>query len=799
VIKNYFKMLLRNIKKQPGFSLINISGLAIGMACCILILLFIQDELSYDNYHQNVNQIYRLAIDSEIGGSIDHYAIPPFAAAPAFTRELPEIRSFTRLLDYDGLVSYATKQFEEEGIFCADTTFFEIFSHEFIRGDAGTVLDQPGAVVITEETAAKIFGEENPVGKSFKINRFDNLHVAGIIKNVPRNSHFRFNYIISMATFKGERRNFLNRWLNITGWSYLLLEPEADAQELHKKFAAIVEKHTGERAKAAGIKLEFFLQKLADIHLHSNLQAEIAPNSDIKYVYTFGAVALFILIIACINFMNLSTARSALRAREVGIRKVAGADRQNIIFQFLSESTLFAITALVISLLIVLLTLPLFNRLAAKQLEFSGLTNSVVILALCGLSLFVGLFAGSYPAFYLSSFQPVYVLRGILGGIAANSAFRKILVVLQFSISVILITCTLIVIDQVNFMKNKRLGFDKEQIMVLLMRTNNPPTRFETIKYELLQHPNVVKAAYSSVVPGQGGEVRLFIPEGNDSTETHVMNLFRVDYEFITTFGMEIAQGRDFSFELPTDSTEAFLINETAARKLGWPEEAVGKKFEFARVQKGKIVGVVKDFHFRSLTEEISPVVFMIARNPGFFLSLKINSVDVAETIDFIEKKWRDFEPARPIDYFFMDEDFVARYSAEEKVGDIIGIFALLAIFIAALGLFGLASFMVDQRTKEIGIRKVLGASISNLLGLLSKEFALLILIANIISWPIAFYLIYNFWLTNFPYQINPIWMSFLTSGLIAGAISVLLTLFSVSYQAIKAALANPIKSLRYE
>lgn len=795
MFRNHLKMILRNLAKQLGFTIINISGLALGMACCILILLFVKDELSYDRYHEKADQIYRLVIDAEIGGSFSQYAVPPFAAAPAFTNELPEIKSFTRLFNRDGQVTYKDKRFQEEWIFFADTAFFDIFSHNFVYGNPETALEEPGAVVITEEVAAKVFGVENPIGESFKLNRFESLHVAGVVKTVPANSHFPFNYIISMQTFQGEQRDFLNRWLNINGWSYLLLEEGVDVDALQAKFADIVEKHTGQRAREVGIKMEYFLQKLTDIHLHSKLQAEIGPISDIVYVYTFSAIAVFILLIACINFMNLSTARSTMRAKEVAMRKVSGANKKNIILQFLGESVFMSICGLLLAVGIVLLVLPEFNAFAEKQMAFTALFDQVVLAGILCLTIFAGILAGSYPAFILSSFQPVTVLGGKLSSMARNAGLRKFLVVLQFSISIILIASTIIVTNQVNFMKNKHLGFEKEQVLVITMRTTNPPERFEPFRNEMLMHSNVLKASFSSGVPGRTGELRLFLPEGNERSDTHVMNLVRVDHDYLSTYKMQLSHGRDFSLDFTTDSTKAFIINETAAQKLGWAETAVGKEFEFLNARKGNIIGVIKDYHYRPVAEKIEPVVFMVAGRPGFLLSLKINADNVSETIDYIKQKWSAFEPGRPLNYYFVDEDFASRYGTEEKLGNIVGIFAILGILIAALGLFGLASFMVDRRVKEIGIRKVLGASVTNLLILICNEFAILVIVSNIIAWPIAYWVMTNYWLTNFPYSINPGVFAFLISGIL----SILVTLTAVGYQAIRAALTNPVESLRYE
>ncbi len=793
MFSNFIKMTLRNLKRQLTFSFINVGGLALGMACCILILLFVRDELSYDKHHEKAKQIYRLVLDLEVKGSFDQYAVSPFVAAQVFTNELPEIKKFTRLLRNDGHLIYEGKRFDEEKVFLADTTFFDLFSHDFVYGNPETALDRPGAVVITEEIASKVFGTENPLGKGFKINQFENLYIAGVVRTTSKNSHFRFNYIISMATFQGDQRIF-SHWLSLRGWSYLLLDEDVDIVALQSKFIRIVEKHAGPIARGTGVKMEYFLQKLTDIHLRSHLRAEIEPTNDIIYVYTFSCVAIFILIIACINFMNLSTARSTMRAKDVGIRKVLGAYKKNIILQFLSESVFMSSCGLLLAIGIVLLVLPEFNTLAEKQMEFRDIFNGVVLVGIFCLNIFTGIVAGAYPAFVISSFHPVSILSGKFSS-TKNAGLRKFLVIVQFSISIILIVCTIIVVNQVNFMKNKHLGFDKEQMLVIRMRTDNQSDRFESLRNEMLMNSNILNASFSSGVPGKTGELRLFLPEGNDVSDTHAMNLVRIDYDYLSTYNIRISQGRDFSPGFATDSTSAFIINETAAQKLGWAESAVNKGFEHLTARKGNIIGVIKDYHFKSVSQKIEPVVFMVANHPGLFLSLKLNSNNVSDTIDYIKQKWRDFEPGRPLNYYFVDEDFAARYSADEKVANIIGIFAIVGILIAALGLFGLASFMVDRRVKEIGVRKVLGASVTKILTLISNEFAILVIISNIVAWPVAYFVMTDYWLVNFPYRINLGASTFLISGLL----SIFISLLAVGYQAIKAASMNPVESLRHE
>ena len=794
MILNYFILNLRNIKKQKGYSFINIAGLTLGMASCILILMFVQDELSFDTHHERADDIYRLAMNATIGGELSHMAIPPFAAGPAFAEEIPQIETYVRLFGRSGQVSMGDQQFEEEGIFFSDSTFFDVFTHVFMRGTAEGVLNEPGSTVITSETARRLFGAKDPMGEEINFAGMD-LHITGVIEDVPDNSHFTFNYIISFTSLPEDQRGFLNAWLSINGWTYLLLKENPDLDLMTDQFAEIFEAQTGERARGAGMFLEFFLQKLTDIHLHSKLQYELGTNGDIAYVSTFSIVALFILLIACINFMNLSTARATTRGKEVGIRKAVGASRQNLMLRFMGESLFLALIGFVLSLGVVWMALGPFNQLSGKEMSMVDLSRGLILSGMLGIVILTGLVAGSYPAFVISAFNPVSVLRGQMIGGTSGSAIRKSLVVLQFSVSIALIIGTIVVFNQISFMKNKDLGFDKEHLLVMRMTTANEANSFNAFRDDLLTNANILSGAFSTGVPGAVGELRLFIPEGADSSETHVMNLIRVDFDFLQTLGMHLAEGRDFSLDFPSDSTEAWIINETGAARIGFAGDAVEKELELARVRSGRIVGVVEDFHFRSLTEKISPIALMISQQPGRLLSLRINSENISETLAFIEQKWNTFEPARPMDHFFVDEQFAEQYASEEKLADIISIFGILGIFIATLGLFGLASFTVQHRTKEIGIRKVLGASISSVWALIIGDFGVLVLISNIIAWPTAYYVMNDLWLTEFPYRISPALETFIMAGLL----SIVITVLSVTYQALSAARANPVRALRSE
>ena len=800
MIKNYIKIAFRHFKKQKGYSFINIAGLAVGMACCILIFLWVYDELSFDRYHENADNICRITYAEEIGGAYDHYAIPPFVAAPTFAAELPEIIAYSRLWQRSGLITYENKKFDERGIFYVDPDFFKIFSHEFIAGDSDTALDAPGSIVLTEDTAKKIFTDENPLGETVNLNADGDLKVTGIVKNVPRNSHFRFNYLVSMNTIRGRRAEFLNTefsdaWFVIQGWSYILLDERADAEAVEKKLAPIVEKHAGDMARKYGQKMFYFLQKLTDIHLKSHLQAEIEGNGDIRYVYVFSIVAAFILLIACINFMNLSTARSANRGMEVGIRKVFGAHKKRLISQFITESLGMSFCALFLALVIVELSLSVFNNLTGKEINETSLLNGVVGIALIGLAAFTGLAAGSYPAFYLSSFQPIETLRKKMRSGSQGRILRSSLVILQFTISIILIISTLIVIIQLRFMKDQKLGFKKEQVLAVRIKGGAIPQQSEAFKNELKKQASILEASYSNGIPGGTQTVLTLFQEGKPESVTHTFDFIFADYDFVKTYEIEIAKGRDFSREFGADKDGAFLINEIAVSKLGWGEETLGKRIGYSDEVMRPIVGILKDFHYKSLKKVIGPLAIFLLPEDHPFLSIKMDTNDISATLSSIEKTWKLFEKDRSFEYFFVDENFDALYHSEEQLSQIITFFACIAIFVASLGLFGLASYTAEQSTKEIGIRKVLGASVGSIVVRLSKNFLKWVLVANCISWPVTYFVMKNYWLSNFPFRIPISILTFIS----AGVMSVVIALLTVSSQSIKAALTNPAKTLKYE
>ena len=795
MFKNYLKIILRNIRNHKGYSFINIAGLAVGMACCILILLWVFDELSFDRYHENSDRIYRITYAEEIGGVTYDYALPSFAAAPAFAAELPEIKTYTRLWQRTGLFKHGEKAFEERNIFYADKDFFQIFSHDFIDGDPITALAEPGSVVLTQDSAKKIFGDRNPLGQTLNLNADGDLKVTGIVENTPRNSHFHFNYLISIKTVQGRRAEMLDNWFLISGWSYVLLDRKADAGQVEEKLIPLVDKYVGKEAQEQGQKMFYYLQPLTDIHLQSHLDGEIEANGDIRYVYIFSLIAAFILLIACINFMNLSTARSAKRGKEVGLRKVLGAHRNRLVLQFLTESIGFSLLALVLALNAVWIALPAFNRIAGKEIQISALAGPSVFLGIFLLVAFTGFAAGSYPALYLSSFQPIETIRQKLQGSLRKSYFRSALVIFQFSISVFLIISTIVVIKQLNYMKNQKLGFNKDQVLAVNLKSQAIRDRMEAFKTELKKNPSIKEVSFSNGIPGETGSILTINVEGQPVDVTHSFDFIFCDHDFLKTYEIGLAAGRDFSREFGTDEEGTFIINEAAAAKLGWGNEAVGKKIGFSQDGMQPIVGVARDFHYRSLKQTIAPLAILLRPEQAGTISIKMNTDDISKTLAYVEETYKGFEKERSFEYFFVDAKFDRLYNSEERLSMIITFFAFLAIFVACLGLFGLASFTAEQSRKEIGIRKVLGASAASIVVRLSRNFLKWVLVANIIAWPVTYLVLKNFWLDNFPFRTSMSLILFLGSGLLAA----LIALLTVSYQSLKAALADPVKSLRYE
>lgn len=765
------------------------------MACCLLIVLFVRDELSYDTYHEKAEEIHRL-----IRARSAYTAAP---MGPALAAEISgvthaaRIQAFEEVLVHDG----GEMQFVET-VYAADTSLFDIFSFTLVRGNPETVLSRPDALILTESAAAKYFGQEDPLGKVLIMEDGDSfpLTVTGVLQDLPTHSHFRFDLLVSFKLVEATS-NRLENWSTNWLFTYLLFEKGIEAAQVQAQLPAFFERHTGEA------KPEYRIQPLLDIHLKSaGLEMDIAPQGNMAYVLIFSAVAGLLLLIACINFMNLATAQSAQRSREVGMRKVLGARRQQLVGQFLGESMVMAFVALVLALGLVALFLPGFEALVEKELSLPFAEAGMMVGALVGLTLIVGLIAGSYPAFFLAGFKPISSLKG-KRIVSSGGGLRKGLVVFQFAISTFLIVGTLVIARQLDYVKNMRLGFDKEQVVVLPFGTGLDSAH-ERVKANLMQHAGVRSVSASGNVPGQGVSDFFYRLEGHSSTTNELpgWDTYFVDEAFIETMALDVVEGRGFSEEIASDE-QAFILNETAvawARATlgeGW-ETPIGKELEFYvpgaegwRVfNRGRVVGVVKDFHYRSLREEIGPLVLQML--PGAFgnVLVKVSTDDLSGTLAFLEEQWSTLRPGQPFDYYFLDQSYDQLYRAEERVGNLLSSLAGLTILIACMGLFGLAAFMAEQRTKEIGIRKVLGASVPGIVGLLSKSFVKLVAVAFLVGAPVA-YFIMDQWLTGFAYRVSISGWIFL----IAGAAALGIAFLSVSYQSIRAAIADPVRALRYE
>jgi putative ABC transport system permease protein len=794
---NYWKVTVRNFRRQKAYSVINIAGLAVGMACCILILSYVHLELNYDKYHVNADRIFRLIVNGSMSGRQINIASTNNPPGPAFTEEYPEVENAVRFRRrYRTPVQYLDKTFFEEGIFWADASVFDVFSFSLVIGDPATALKNPFTAVISESTALKYFGKEDPIGRVLRFDGQAEYAITGVMKDIPENSHFTFDMLLSFSTRYAVNKQQLESWMgDFDNHTYLLLSENAEYQELEKKFPLQVEKHMGEVLKKIGWKMEYLLQPLTSIHLRSNLDGEIAATNDISTIYIFSCAAIFILVLACINFMNLGTARSANRAKEVGIRKVHGALKGRLIHQFLGESTIYSMISLIIAIGLVELTLPFFRALSGSHVGLGYLRIPWLIPGLIGLALLVGMVAGSYPALHLSRFQPAKVLKGSLGKGLTKNRFRSSLVVFQFSVSLILIIGTIVIFNQLSFMKTKRLGFDSERIITVQVSNDRLQDSMEYIKQEYQRLSGVQSVALSSHIPGWGARHNACLPEGFELSDSQAMGIIQVDHDFFSTMGIELAAGRDFSKDFPSDPEQSVIINETAARTFGW-NEPLGKKIREldGRQITKTVIGVIKDYHLVSVRIAIEPL--LISNSPEGYeaLLIKIAPGNTTGILEALRAKWKEVAPGTPFEFHFLGDTFNSQYNAEERLGQIFSYFSILAIFIACLGLFGMAAYSVEQRTKEIGVRKVLGASLTNLLLLLNKDFIKLFIIANVIAWPFAFFFAKR-WLQEFAYQTPINILIYIGATLFV----LLIGFLTVSYQSFKAASTNPVDSLRYE
>ena len=814
MLKNYFKIALRIIKRHKGYSFINILGLALGMAVCILILFFVRYELSFDRHHNHADRIYRIeriwtTPDGSVRGGFCSVA-PSFI--PFMEEEFPEIEHIARTVNGGNVrVSLEDKHFIENRLFFAEGDIFEIFTLPLIEGDPATALKEPATMVISESMARKYFGTDNPMGKQMKLRDDQLVQVTGVMLDMPPTMHVHYDFLVSYISLKGQpyrgddyflgNTNFTD---NVT-YSYMRLAEGVDIEDFQAKIPAFIDKTLGTRKDSDGNTVlasqgtNLLLSKVTDIHLHSRYPNELEPNFDIRYVKLFTIIAVFVLIIACINFMNLSTARATQRAKEVGLRKVVGANRRILTAQFLGESVFFSFLAMVLALGLVVLVLPFFNNFSGRALSFNFLLNPMGIVILLGVLLTTGLVAGLYPAFYISAFKSASILRGELTRGIKGTRLRTILVVFQFAISICLIICVGIVYRQMNYLMTADLGFQRDHI-VMLPSDSVIRNKWEDIRQNLISSPHIEEATLSKRAPtGMLADAPGFWVEINGERQNSPFGMphNRVTHDFFNTYNIKIIAGRDFSREYASDLSEAFILNETAVRRLGFasPEEAVGTLIgTFAPNKKGQVIGVAADFNYESLHREIRPVITYLQPNQVNTVALRVARGRIPEAIDHLKSVWARFHPESPVKYDFLDDRIVALYRNEAKMMQMFGYFSVFAVIISCLGLFGLASFTAERRTKEIGVRKVMGASLGNITFLLSKDFSKWVLLANIIAWPIAYFAMSK-WLNNFAYHIYPGWVEFVLAALL----TLLIALFTVSYQSLRAATADPINSLRYE
>ncbi len=824
MFKNYLKTAWRNMRRNKVNSFLNISGLAIAMACVIMIVMYVKDELSYDRFFAHADHLFQVNMTVADNGGPENTTGGNTAPAvgPALKDMYPEVESYARvyrpgdvIVRYDGKTK-VENYYSEKNILAVDSNFLQVFNYQLSQGSAAACLQKPNSVVITEATAKKYFADENPIGK---ILLFDTdrkpFVVTAVLKNIPFNSSFQFDMLAPISTYPEVKKRSWNwGWLQVNTWIKLkntVPVDEVSVAKLEAKFPEMVKARAFNKGqsyddflKKGGI-LRYGLMPFTSVHLHAipmQVPARLTTLSDIKYVYIFSIIALFIIILACVNFMNLSTAQSATRAKEVGIRKVMGSIKTQLIKQFLTEAMLYSFVATIIGLLLVLFLLKPFNEVSGKSLAFSSIITSHIWILVLGLCLFTGLLAGLYPAFYLTSFKPVEVLKGIklFRTNVANLLIRNGLVVFQFTVSVILIICTIVVFEQLKYEQNKDLGLNKENVVVIA-NTKRLGNTEESFRDEIKRLPGVIDASISSSIPSKGNFGDGYTPEATE-TDKPLMNdidlsSFMVDNDFIPTLKIQISKGRNFSKEF--NDSASVIINETAATKIGW-KEPVGKYLGYpGNSQRFKVIAVVKDFNIASFHELVEPFALFNTSSKTYnlhtsFISVRLQPGKINEQISSIEAKWKGFAPATPFDFSFLDSEFDALYRSEQRMGTVFGIFTFLSIFVACLGLFGLSIFTAERRKKEIGVRKVLGASVQTVVGLLSKEFLKLVTIATLIAFPVA-WLAMNKWLQDFAYRINMGWWIFFIAGVLALAIA----LVTVSYQAIRAAIANPINSLRSE
>lgn len=792
MFKNYFKIAFRNFLRNKTGSIINILGLTIGLASSILILLYIKFELSYDNFHKDADRIYRVYIQQpqNLFMGTDKFNATPAPLVPAMKEEIPGVEYASRLVFASGYVKYGNRRFQERKFYLADPDFFHVFSFPLISGDPETLLNDPYSIVITSKIASKYFGEENPVGKYLNFQLRDeslDLKVTGVLEDIPDNSHFFFDFIGHFELTKKIWSNTsLNNWGECSFHTYIKLHQGVDPSEIENTLVDIVKRYRGKENKD-----RYFLQQTTDIHLFGHINFELGSNSSVQTVYIFGSIAFFILLIACFNYMNLTTAQSSKRSREVGIRKVVGSNRRQLVFQFLGESVIMSVLALLLALIIAEIFLPSFNIFINRNLKLYSGDGSIFLLFI-SVTIIVGLISGSYPAMFLSKFQPINAIKGEVSGTKFSAVLRDVLVLVQFIISISLMICTSIIYRQLHYIKNKNLGFETEHILTIPIGSDNIRNNYKILKNEFISNPQIVGVTASGYLPSSIRSQSDFEYEGMGNNKKGMAFKADVDFDFIDFYGIKLLEGTNFSESAGTDSISSYIINETAVKKLGWADP-IGKSLSF-KGEKARIIGVVKDFHFNPLYLKIQPVVLRYNPSKCRILSIKIRPDNIKNTISYIEETLNKYTPDTPFVYAFLDEKIDATYKDEVRLGQMINFFTILAVLIACLGLYGLATFVAEQKIKEIGIRKVFGASSSGIVYLVSQKFIKWVLLANIIAWPFAWFAM-NRWLEGFAYRINISFWTFMVSTVVA----LLIAFATVLYQSLKTANSNPVDSLKYE
>ncbi|MBN2461484.1 MAG: ABC transporter permease [Candidatus Cloacimonetes bacterium] len=795
---NIFKVLIRNLKKHRGFSFINIIGLAMGITVCFLITIFIFHELSYDRFHVEYQDLFRIYITGAITGQEIEYAVTMPLLADVLQRDFPEVinavtvgQSISKVV-----VKHADKLFFENSIYPVGRDFFNVFSYEMLAGNRDTMLEEPRSVLISQSLAKKYFGDEDPLGKILLVNNADNYTVTGVFADIPSNSHLKFNALISLEQLYDD---IPQNWGLFSNYTYIRLEENTDPVQFTQKIRNLVMDKMGIDPEIHGMSFYLNLEPVKDIHLYSDLSYNMGNDGNIIYIYIFSAIALFILFIACVNFINLTTAHYTIRAKEIGIRKIIGASRKKVIMQFLWESMSITIIAAIVAFVMIELLLPLFNNLVGKEMNIYFLPGWKMLLTVALFVFLLGMAAGLYPAFYLSAFKAVNVIKGSTVAGHKKYIFRNILVIFQFIISIALISSTIVIYKQIQYYRTKKLGFDKEHVLIIPLRGNELMQRAPLLKSTFEQIPGINKITISSNFPGSGAcQGHGFLPEGYDEEQPWLFKTMVIDYDFLEAFAISLKAGRNFSSDYASEDM-SLIINETLAKNLGW-DDPLGKIIKDPFNADGEnpgaftVIGMVEDFHVNPLRNKIEPMVFYSNEGGNSTLSIKLAVGNIFKTLDLIRDKWQEMNPDMPFDYFFLDERFDSIHQGERKMGEIFLYFTLLAIFIACLGLFGLSSYVLQRKLKEIGIRKVLGSSLKDTLLLLSRDFNKLILLANLVAWPISYFLM-NKWLQNFAYRTTiSIWV-FIMSGLLA----LFIAFTTMSAQIIRTARINPVDILKYE